>query len=333
MYPWESSNGHPVSGSAMSIEPLARHRVLCSALFLLLTGCLYPVSGVAGSWQHEQGTLNFESPPKRIVALNWAAAETLLMLGIEPVGVADRDGYPVWVSEPAMPDSTRNVGARSAPSLEAIDELEPDLIVTSSQMAPAHEQLSEIAPTYVLSVYDTDRDPYHQAREMLVTLGEMLDREQQASEALDDLDAQFSRQKQRLREASLDDRPLILASFMDSRHMRINATNGLFHAGLERLGLENAWTREGNFWGFSLVGLEQLAPLDNARLIVLSPLPPGLAETLDSSPFWQNLPMVQQKQVYQIDPVWTFGGLHSLHRLAGKITDALIAGGEQRVDA
>lgn len=333
MCPWASSSGLPGNGSAMCIEANRPGFKGWLAVCLFLLGWQFSGTAAAESWQHEQGLLRFEDTPKRVVALNWAAAETLLMLGVEPVGVADRDGYPFWVREPALPQSTHNVGARSAPSLEAIAELKPDLIVTSSQMAPAHDQLSRIAPTYVLSVYDRGADPYDRAREMLLTLGEMLDREAEAAAALRELDAEFARQRQRLENAGLTDRPLILASFMDSRHLRVNASNGLFQAGLERLGLDNAWSREGNFWGFSLVGLERLAPLERARLVVLSPLPAGLGETLEASPFWQHLPMVQQHQVYQIDPVWTFGGLYSLHRLAGKIADALIAGGGQRVDA
>jgi iron complex transport system substrate-binding protein len=40
---------------------------------------------------------------KRIVALNWEAAENLLELGITPLAVADADDYRRWVAQPCCP--------------------------------------------------------------------------------------------------------------------------------------------------------------------------------------------------------------------------------------
>ncbi|WP_236743945.1 ABC transporter substrate-binding protein [Marinobacter similis] len=80
------------------------------------------------------GPCELDEPPQRIVALNWAATEALLLLGVTPIGVADKTGYATWVREPVLPDHVPNIGTRVAPSLEAIAELEPDLIVTSSEM-------------------------------------------------------------------------------------------------------------------------------------------------------------------------------------------------------
>lgn len=286
----------------------------------------------AQTWQHERGTLTFEQPPQRVVALNWAATEALVLLGITPVGVADKDYYTVWVQQPALPEEgVANVGARSSPSLEAISELKPDLIVTSGQLAPAYEQLKDIAPTYVISVYDKGAKPYEQARTMLITLGEMLDREEQAAAVLAEIDADLASNRARLENAGLADRPLALVNFMDDRHVRINAPNGLLQAGIEGLGLSNAWSEDGNFWGFSLVGLEALAPLQDARLVAISPTPPGLRDQLGNSPFWRHLPAVRNGEVYQIAPVWTFGGVNSIRRLSNLLTEQLLAGGSDNV--
>ena len=64
---------------------------------------LLPVFAGAASWQHEQGTLTLDKTPERVIALNWAATEALLLLGVTPIGVADRDGYNAWVREPELP--------------------------------------------------------------------------------------------------------------------------------------------------------------------------------------------------------------------------------------
>ncbi|MDX1754571.1 MAG: iron-siderophore ABC transporter substrate-binding protein [Marinobacter sp.] len=303
--------------------------LLKSASLLLLT--LATGLAQAQTWHHERGTITLEQPPQRVVALNWAATEALLLLDITPVGAADKDYYRVWVQEPELPDSVANVGTRSSPSLAAISELQPDLIVTSGQLAPAYEQLQRIAPTYVISVYDEGVVPSEQATTMLKTLGQMFNRESRAEAVLAGISAKLAANRERLAAAGLTDKPVAIVNFMDDRHVRVYAPNGLLQAGLEGLGLSNAWTSDGNFWGFSLVGLEALAPLGDARLVAISPTPPGLSEQLSRSPFWTHLPMVRNREVYQINPVWTFGGVHSISRLADELTDQLLQGGGSNV--
>src|SRR5690606_21094711 len=121
----------------MCINPKA---IMLGALLLV-----WQIAAMAQTWQHAGGTETLDAPPERIVALNWAATESLLLLGISPVGVADKAGYATWVQEPELPEGVANVGTRVAPSLEAIAELKPDLIVTSTEMAPAAELLERIA--------------------------------------------------------------------------------------------------------------------------------------------------------------------------------------------
>ncbi|WP_150912723.1 ABC transporter substrate-binding protein [Marinobacter halotolerans] len=305
--------------------PLARLLTIILALIVL------PAIALADTWQHEQGTLTLDKTPKRVVTLNWAATEALLLLGVEPVGVADRDGYRVWVKEPELPEGVANVGARVAPSLEAIAQLEPDLIVTSSEMAPAARLLQRIAPTYVVSVYKQDSQPFAKASEMLTTLGDMLNREAQAESVLRDIEQTLETQKRRLEQAGLTEQPVALVNFLDDRHVRIYAPNGLYQRTLTALGLENAWPHQGNYWGFSVVGLEAIAPYPDSRIVVIEPTLPGLAETLSASPFWTYLPPVQREQIYRIEPVWPFGGVFPVKRLATLLTDSLLAGGSDNV--
>lgn len=299
---------------------------------LALAGMFLAVPVVqAETWQHERGELRLAETPERVVALNWAATEALLLLGVTPVGMADRDGYPLWVQEPELPEGVHNVGTRSAPSLEAIAELKPDLIVTSGQLAPAWEQLRGIAPAYVVSVYDEGVEPFDRARNMLLTLGDILDREDRAQEALDELQQTLARSRRELERAGLTDKPIALVNFLDDRHVRINTPNGILQAALDGLGLENAWHKPGNFWGFSVVGLESLAALSEARIVAISPLAPGLAEQLADSPFWNHLPAVRNHEVYQIDPVWAYGGVYAVKRAAELLTAALLEEGRANV--
>ncbi|SNC76026.1 iron complex transport system substrate-binding protein [Marinobacter sp. es.048] len=304
---------------------------LCWRYGAALLLSLLPVFAGAASWQHEQGTLTLDKTPERVIALNWAATEALLLLGVTPVGVADRDGYNVWVKEPELPEGVANIGTRVAPSLEAIAELKPDLIVTSSEMAPAANLLERIAPTYVVSVYQQGSRPFEKASDMLTTLGEMLNREARAEAVLNDIDQTLQAQRRRLENAGLTDRPVALVNFLDDRHVRVYAPNGLYQSTLNALGLENAWSHSGNYWGFSVVGLEALASSRDSRIVVISPISPGLPDTLANSPFWTYLPPVQRDQIYQIEPVWPFGGVFPVKRLATLLTDELLAGGSDNV--
>lgn len=310
--------------STLLTGPPAR---LATALCLLMLSA----TGATKAWQHEQGLVRLEAPPERIVALNWAATEALLLLGVTPVGVADKSGYASWVREPVLPDHVPNIGTRVAPSLEAIAELEPDLIVTSSEMAPAANLLQQIAPTYVTSVYKKGSQPFAKAREMLMTLGEMVDREDRAREILADIDTTLADQRRRLAAHGVLEQPVALVSFLDDRHVRIFAPNGLYQTTLDGLGLENVWPHDGNYWGFSTVGLEAIAPYPNGRIVVIEPTQPGLSDSLAQSPFWTYLPAVQRHQVYQIEPVWPFGAVFPVKRLAIQLTDALIQGGDDNV--
>lgn len=322
---------------AARIAPLAA----TLALMLIVTLLTDPADARAGErwvdgsrqWRHEAGTLTLNAPPTRIVALNWAATEALLLLGITPVGVADRDGYGTWVQAPALPDAgVANVGSRSAPSLEAIAELKPDLIVTSAELAPAASQLEALAPTYVISLYTPGADPFERATRQLRTLADMTGRRARAERVLAELNATLDQERARLADAGLAGIPVALVNFLDTRHVRIYARNGLYQTVLDRLGLVNAWQAPGNFWGFSVTGLDALAATPDARLAVIAPTPPGLADSLAESPFWTYLPSVQKHRVYPVEATWPFGGVYPIQRLARALTDRLLAGGVDRVE-
>lgn len=96
----------------------------------------------------ENGT-EVPANPQRVVVLTGDALEAVLAVGIKPVGsvqaMGDREWYPHL--EEYM-DGVVNVGAMSSPDLEAIQLLEPDLILgAKSRQEESYELLKEIAPT------------------------------------------------------------------------------------------------------------------------------------------------------------------------------------------
>ena len=118
-------------------------------------------------------------------------------------------------------------------------------------------------------------------------------------------------------------RPLLLASFLDPRHLRVYGAGSILQAGLDRLGLSNAWTGRTSVWGSATVGLEALAPLEDAVLFAIDPQPPDLAAVLDASPLWRALPFVRAGRVFTLPPVLMFGTLPAADRLAALLPPRL----------
>ncbi|WP_051260375.1 ABC transporter substrate-binding protein [Corynebacterium sputi] len=139
------------------------------------------------------GTTEIESEPSRIVVISGGQLDAALSLGVVPLGATNATGaelIPECLREAAPESAGRldqidSVGQRTDPGLEAIAELEPDLILgNQSGLEDLYPELSKIAPT-VLSV---GAPP--QWREDYLLLAASLGKQQQAEIVLDDLSAQ-----------------------------------------------------------------------------------------------------------------------------------------------
>jgi ABC-type Fe3+-citrate transport system substrate-binding protein len=104
------------------------------------------------------GTVSVPKNPVRVVALEWTYMEDVLTLGVQPVGVADIEGYHNWVDiSVELGDDVVDVGTRQAPNLELIAELEPDLIIAFKDSSLFYEGMETIAPLVVYdAAYATD---------------------------------------------------------------------------------------------------------------------------------------------------------------------------------
>lgn len=136
------------------------------------------------------GTLTLDQPAVDIVALEWSLAEDLLALGIEPAGVADVEGYGTWVAAgPQLGEDVVDVGDRQEPSLEQIEALEPDLILTDDDRTGGDlTNLEAIAPTYSSDFYGQEGGQLQTMRDTFSDIATLTGTEDQAGEALAELD-------------------------------------------------------------------------------------------------------------------------------------------------
>ncbi|WP_458526839.1 ABC transporter substrate-binding protein [Onishia taeanensis] len=292
------------------------HRILVLAVALLLM-----------PWTPAIADANAPSadPTPRLATLDWTLAETLMALGAAPAAVAQVDAYHAWVGEPSLPPTVKDLGLRAQPSLERLARLAPDHILISPMFANLTPRLERIAPVSPFSFHSPDKPVWPQLLTMTRRLAELSGREA-AGEALIDATRSGLAQRATALAARPDTaaEPLLVVQFMDARHVRVFGDHGLYQAVIERLGLTNAWQGNTNAWGFSVVGLETLADID-ARLVVVEPLPVGVAAALADSGLWQALPSVRHDRVIHLPPVWSAGGLPAARRFADALAEALMA--------
>jgi iron complex transport system substrate-binding protein len=260
--------------------------------------------------------------PRRVACFDYALAELLLLLGVEPIAVMSAADWPVWTGEPPLPACVADLGASQEPNLERLAALKPDLILSTDYTAMAEAAAARIAPVERLTIYGAGGEPLPRAREVLLTLGRRLGLEDRAVAALATFDAELAGLSRRL---PANPPPLLIVAFTDTRHARVFGRASLFGNAIEELGLANAYPGTVNPWGFATVGVEALAPYGDALLLSVDPAPADTWPTLERSPIWTELPFVREGRVRRIAPVLTFGAVSAAARCARLVTQALVA--------
>ncbi|MNI47996.1 Fe(3+)-citrate-binding protein YfmC precursor [compost metagenome] len=134
--------------------------------------------------------------PKRIVALGWGDAETVLSLGVEPIGASDwvafgGDGVGPWL-EGSYQTAPTIIGTLE-PDYELVASLQPDLIldVKSSGDEERYKRLSEIAPTVGIP---SGADRYKTSSEdQLRIIAKALNKEEEGEQLLTQVNDAFTK--------------------------------------------------------------------------------------------------------------------------------------------
>lgn len=301
-------------------------------LYALVLSALLGAASAQITVTDARGETELDAPATRVVALEWTYAEDLLALGVQPVGVADTEGYAAWVPvEPGLDDSVTDVGTRQEPSLEAIAALEPDLIIgVSFRHEPILDALSQIAPTLLFNPYPEAGDQLEEMKTTFRQIARAVDREAQADAVLEDLEARFEAAEAQLAAADLaTDEVLFVQAFtaQDVPQLRVFTDNALAIRILEELGLENAWDGPFDPYGFNTVGVEALVPHGEANFLYLVQENDDVfAGQLSTNPVWTSLPFVQEGRAYALGNTWPFGGPLSAAQLVDRVVEDLTGG-------
>ena len=163
--------------------------------------------------------------PHRIVALEWLPVELMMALGVTPYGVADIPNYRLWVNEPALPDSVIDIGLRTEPNLELLTQMKPSFLFWSAGYGPSEETMARIAPGRGFSFSD-GKKPLTMAKNSINEMAHFLNREAEAKQHFAEFDALIDSLKPRF--AHRGDRPLLMVTLLDARHMLVFGKNCLF---------------------------------------------------------------------------------------------------------
>ena len=259
----------------------------------------------------------------RIVTLEWAATEILLSLGIAPAGMADLAGYRQWVNiENDKLAAVVDVGGRQLPSLEALMRLKPDLIITSALRHSAiAARLNEIAPTLMLDTGSEKSDFYSNMESGLSTIGKTSGREQEAGVEWTSFEGRLADAKAKY--SSLEAKIVIAQPLPGIARLRIFTSNSAVMTTLSKAGFSQAVDLGMQSFGFTTMGLEDLAVLSpDAHLCLIDD---ELPRELTASALWPVLPVVSSNKVHTIGPdIWPFGSTRSMLRLLGRVEGALL---------
>lgn len=252
--------------------------------------------------------------PARIVCLDYGLAQTLIEIGVAPVGLVNTEDWDAWCAEPELPAGIANVGSNTAVNMEVLVQLRPDLILSTPYLEGLRRQLERVAPVESLAIHNVGGSPYPHILAATRRLGALTGRSAEAEALIARSKAVFARA--RADTASLRSAPLVFVSFLDTRHIRVYGAGGNFQDVLDLLGLDNGWTQPTGPWGFVTIGYERLLDVGDARLFYLDPVPPDVFPTLRGSPLWRSLPFVRSGRIERLPTVLMFGTLPSMTRFA-----------------
>jgi iron complex transport system substrate-binding protein len=259
----------------------------------------------------------------RLAIIDWGLLETAIAIGATPVAATELLQYRQIVVEPEVPDTVTDLGLRGSPNYELLRLVRPDLILLSQFYEYQRPMLERIAPVMALPIHEPGTPPYPLAEAAMLNLGEALGLADAARAYISATRAELEARHVQL--ARLAGRPVFVVSLGDSRHFRAFGHDSMFGDVLLRLGLRNAWTDPTSYSAAAPVGIEALAQVPEAAIVIVKPLPPEVGRTLPGNALWNALPAVLEGRVAILDPINHFGGLPSARRFARLLAEATVA--------
>ena len=272
--------------------------------------------------RHAMGETRVERAPARVVTLDTGELDTMVELGIKPVGVVDygADGLPTYF-DPAEIEGVEVIGAIDEPNLEAIARLRPDLIVSSKlRHERLYPQLSQIAPTVFAE------RPGVAWKRNFDLLAQAVGREKQAAATVE----RYERRVAELNEKLLAPRPAVsVTRIMADGRIRLYQRANFLGLLLTDLGFPRPPAQNVDDFAAE-VSMEQLDQADGDAIVVavFDATKNAHDDAVLASPVWGQLAAVKSGQVHTVDDQTWIGGIgyHAAFAVMGEVERLFGAG-------
>ncbi|MGO3758463.1 MAG: siderophore ABC transporter substrate-binding protein [Agrococcus casei] len=170
-----------------------------AAAAVALTGCATGTEAAEApqadtiTVEDNSGQIEVPTDPTSVIALDNRSFETLDAWGIELSAAAvslmpDTIGY-------TTDESLIDIGNHREPDLEQIVAVQPDLIISGQRFSQFNEQMAELAPDAVIvDLEPREGEPFaDELKRQITVLGEIFDKQDEASAMVVDFDAAIDR--------------------------------------------------------------------------------------------------------------------------------------------
>ncbi|QHZ45546.1 ABC transporter substrate-binding protein [Bacillus sp. NSP9.1] len=300
---------------------------LLAVLVLLLAACGNQNTDTSadkdgkGSYtvKHAMGNTKIKGTPKKVVVLTNEATEAVLALGIKPVGAVQS-----WLGDPwydhikDQMDGVENVGTETAPNIEKIASLKPDLIIGNKvRQEEVYDKLSAIAPTVFAETLSGEW------KSNFELAAEALNKKDEGEKVIADFDQRVKDIHDKLGDKVKQKISLVRFTDADARIYHKASFAGTI---LDELGFERPKSQQANDLGQMEVTKEQIPDMDGDVLFYYTyetgdDKASAIEKDYVNDPLFKNLSVYQKGQVHKVsDAIWnTAGGVLAANLLLDDI--------------
>ncbi|MCL9773900.1 Fe(3+) dicitrate ABC transporter substrate-binding protein [Vibrio methylphosphonaticus] len=294
-------------------------RRLFIVLFLFTTPLL-SASEQTRTIQDEHGELTLSGTPQRIVVLEYSFIDALASVGVSPIGVADDKNIERILPEVrALISPWTSVGMRPQPSLEAISELKPDLIIADAERhATVYKDLSTIAPTLLLK---SRGETYQENLASALKIGTAVNKQSQMAQRILQHKTSMASYKQGLASAET-----IQFAVVTDKGMWLHGPNSYAGGVITALGLQGP-TLPDHDKAYIEVSFEQLLKVNPDWLLVGPYKPHTVYDDWQKQPLSKLLKVSQKQQAVRVSPqLWSLNrGMLAAEGIAKNLQTLLTA--------
>lgn len=244
-----------------------------------------------------RGEVSIPANPKRIADLS-GNSDILTILGYSVVGTANSDAYdytkfPAYLEDSLKGATILGYSMQDTMDVEAVMNVEPDLIIISTVQEKMYDQLSEIAPTVMIKLEALNW------KDDILTIAEVFNKEDVANQWIADYEAKAKQAGDTIK-AEFKEETSYLSFLASGGQFYVFGGAGFGSVLYEDLGLNKpVGMPEQSDISLPVVSFEGLASIMADYIFVIA-TNDDLQE-LQSNAIWNNLPAVKEGKVIVLE--------------------------------